>query len=573
MSTSTQSELFAEPEVLETGIFEGRVQLPNSFFAQTVNEYQDWHQAWFREALQNALDAGSTQIDFHIRNHPDKPETVVVTCTDNGTGMSRETLTDVFLSMGGSQKADGSIGGFGYAKSLLAFAHKQYTIRTRDLFLKGEGGNYKLSTSAPLQGVVLEVEMDHSKAQAWHLEQALEQIVCMSTFRPGVRVTLNGMALSANKQNYNYGLDTVLGKLSFKDNSGGYSSSSLWVRMNGLAMFRERVYGNSGTTGFEGIIDLTGTSKEMFTSNRDKLLGEKSSALNKIIQELVNDRTKLKLNGGIDKTLNRNNIDWKQLSEQIQEDLKEGAAVRGKTVEEFADELASMSDEVMDEGSKHPFAALARTMVKERHSIQSKLGGIPSELYPENFKVKHCTEERDEDQTKMAGHIATKMSLKRYAKLAAGWDFLIRTMLSHESYRNFAGVEKGADGQFYYSGKLIQTGFVFGTVEGLHVEDKDQESGKERRSILINPDVAEKPEYMLGDIVDLAHHELAHLRYDYHGEDFVKQSEGLRRICRREMGHEKAMIAAFEEGIAGWRAKHAAPKAKKEIDRESGYGM
>src|SRR5690606_12061178 len=76
------------------------------------------------------------------------------------------------------------------------------------------------------------------------------------------------------------------------------------------------------------------------------------------------------------------------------------------------------------------------------------------------------------------------------------------------------------------------------------------------------------PEYVLkedlevGDIIDIAHHELTHLVHDYHCEDFTMREMELRRIARREIG-ERVLVNAFKDAIASWRDLHGGKSAKK----------
>jgi 3-isopropylmalate dehydratase small subunit len=73
------------------------VTLPQSFFAKAKREYQDWRQAFFREVLQNSIDAGATDICFNIRQHSDT--SAVITVTDNGCGMDRVVCVETLQKM------------------------------------------------------------------------------------------------------------------------------------------------------------------------------------------------------------------------------------------------------------------------------------------------------------------------------------------------------------------------------------------------------------------------------------------------------------------------------------------
>src|SRR5690606_7036348 len=91
----------------------------------------------------------------------------------------------------------------------------------------------------------------------------------------GVRITINGESLHFDDKKMPYNKSTSLGALGFKDNSSTYGGSTLWVRMNGLAMFPYNLHA-SGSSGFDGYLDLDGRSVDVMTSNRDSLSNEKS---------------------------------------------------------------------------------------------------------------------------------------------------------------------------------------------------------------------------------------------------------------------------------------------------------
>src|SRR3990172_1902824 len=92
-----------------------------------------------RELLQNSHDAQSTKIDLDVSYQEDNEDfnksTVTLTCTDNGTGMSEDTLLNTFLSIGASKKIGITTGGFGIAKVSI-FASLSWQVVT------WQGGEY-----------------------------------------------------------------------------------------------------------------------------------------------------------------------------------------------------------------------------------------------------------------------------------------------------------------------------------------------------------------------------------------------------------------------------------------------
>lgn len=131
--------------------------------------YDNWRKAWWREVLQNSVDAcravnrSSHEISI-VLIESEKPikiqeagkslevEAVQVLVRDTGIGMSLDSLTK-FLSPGGSTKKGvvGSAGGLGRAKDLIYFSCPIWSIETK----KDEDHAYKASGkySADLSGV------------------------------------------------------------------------------------------------------------------------------------------------------------------------------------------------------------------------------------------------------------------------------------------------------------------------------------------------------------------------------------------------------------------------------------
>ena len=91
-----------------------------------------------RELLQNSRDATmkgiktSGKIDITVNRNADGNTDVV--CDDTGIGMDESTLVNTFLQIGGTKKAEGSVGGFGVAKVSL-FATGLWSVHTRNNFV------------------------------------------------------------------------------------------------------------------------------------------------------------------------------------------------------------------------------------------------------------------------------------------------------------------------------------------------------------------------------------------------------------------------------------------------------
>ena len=189
-------------------------------------------QAVFREAIQNSVDAGANliTIDYHQMDN----KNINLTFSDNGSGMSLDVLLNVLLTMGGSKKDNGNaIGGFGYAKSILFFAHNEYTIKTKDIILKGKGGNYSYTENNPnVKGTEFNIiiENDYYHTQIERVDEYLKEIIEFSSFNK-VKFIINGRKNLNKSKKFDFELNSDIGEIKFSDN--GYSNNSdLWIRVN-----------------------------------------------------------------------------------------------------------------------------------------------------------------------------------------------------------------------------------------------------------------------------------------------------------------------------------------------------
>ncbi len=135
-----------------------QISVPKAFFVGERDKfYSNWIEAFPREFVQNSVDAGARNIAIRIEGAPAKGsfgkepgrDTVTrVTFEDDGTGMSRQVLEDVFFALGESTKRgdEGQTGGFGRARIMQAFSQVRYAIRTRDCVVEGDGCDFDVVT-------------------------------------------------------------------------------------------------------------------------------------------------------------------------------------------------------------------------------------------------------------------------------------------------------------------------------------------------------------------------------------------------------------------------------------------
>ena len=120
-----------------------QVSVGPEFFRSELRVYADWLLAFARELLQNSIDAKPTSI--HIETSTDEHGHVRVRFVDDGVGMSRKVLEEVFFRLGETtKKGEDTIGGYGRARMVTCFAQRSYQIRTRNLRVDGCGGDYHI---------------------------------------------------------------------------------------------------------------------------------------------------------------------------------------------------------------------------------------------------------------------------------------------------------------------------------------------------------------------------------------------------------------------------------------------
>lgn len=127
------------------------VTVPFEFFEKERNTfYSNWREALFRELFQNSLDANSSEIRIKFE---EKEGSLYLWFMDNGCGMTREVLDNVYFALGRTTKGGDSIGGFGRARILTNFSMRSYRILTNEWEVNGSGAEYEItSATSPVKG-------------------------------------------------------------------------------------------------------------------------------------------------------------------------------------------------------------------------------------------------------------------------------------------------------------------------------------------------------------------------------------------------------------------------------------
>lgn len=485
-----------------------QVKFPKEFFAKAKLEYSDWRWAFFREFIQNSIDAGADNIHIDIDRAPSGEARVRV--RDNGCGMTRDVLENVLLVGGGSLKPNGAVGGFGYAKSLLYFAHDSYTIITNDLIVRGSGGDYTIEEGVRniFRGCDMMVYLGN--IDTTELSLLHDALVSYTGFmRTSCRVTLNGKILTTDFTDYTFKVTTDLGILLFRDVKA--RQSLLVVSVRGLPMFVHTVY-TSGDDAFVGVLELHGKTFDLLTTNRDALKGFNNSRLTSIVQKMIEQRFSYKIGKTLDMTLN-----WSEPSSGSDEDKST---------------VASDSNLL---------------------GVVDQLRFMRNDLFPHNFnlKVQSLVGQKTEDSAENVISVNTVLSTvkKRWVqRLAFTWKFIVYEILRCQFLAKFGVLEVESDKvEFYLNGKRISAGFIFADkIEGMN------SNGEHEILILCNPLLLSQ-NFKIPDLCDLAIHECAHLLCSGHNDFFIDADMQIRRSLRQYMD-ECALEEEVKMSVREWKA-------------------
>jgi len=165
------------------------VTISERYFEEAHKEYRtDWRIVWWREAIQNAVDAKARNIRLEAR---EQDGFMVVSCDDDGIGMDLETIENKFLALGATTKGTSEdIGGFGVAKKILCFKWPKWELYSRNNFLLGQNGNAEQVEQEYRKGTLLRVWMPLEAdefVRAGHAETFLSRCHLR-----GVNITING---------------------------------------------------------------------------------------------------------------------------------------------------------------------------------------------------------------------------------------------------------------------------------------------------------------------------------------------------------------------------------------------
>lgn len=251
------------------------------FFITALKDYSDWQIKWWREAIQNAVDAGGLHIACDAVKQSDG--TMLVSCDDDGRGMDEDTIITKFLVLGGSTKKgeSGAAGGFGKAKELLLLPWISWRIHSRDTIVEGAGIDYKVSRGPMRKGTRLDVVMPPDKST----DDAIALGFLQKCNLPAINFTVNGKRAKADLAGASL-VSQVPDKVDIFFTPSAEKQSYIYVRTRGLFMFTSYV---GEVPGFI-LAELIAPSIEILTANRDGFRDYSTqNAVNKLAERIAKD--------------------------------------------------------------------------------------------------------------------------------------------------------------------------------------------------------------------------------------------------------------------------------------------
>ena len=265
-----------------------RIVLPADHFNKRIHhQYNDVGEALVREILQNSNDAGAKNVWWTTHDHAFRAE-------DDGCGMDLDKFRRVFLTLGGTEKANycpacdaftqndscpscgGAVrkpsGGFGAAKELVLFAWNEWRAEGQGFQVSGSGASNPISDSGGIpKGFAVQASDKEFEARTFEgdigLITALSRLRC-KVHHNGWEVS-QGRSLRSNQivREWDWGTLYVYkgGNLKSRESEG-----MLYVRTRGLYSFCSGVYG----TPLVFYLDITSPSSEILTENREALRRE-----------------------------------------------------------------------------------------------------------------------------------------------------------------------------------------------------------------------------------------------------------------------------------------------------------
>ncbi len=489
------------------------VKIPKTHFINSAKrDYADIDTAIVREAVQNSIDAGATVIEI---------ETGPTWCkiTDNGCGMTAEVLIDALLTMSGTHKSySGAIGGFGQAKSILAFMHERYEIHTLDNYVNGSVLEYDLTKTDFFQGTAITMHFHESygfnesyfvnKAKAW-----------LKNCDTSATIIINGEEVERLVVS-NVVKDLGWGKLYCEESNE--TKTHMIIRIKGVCMFHSYV----GEVKKNIVLEITQPSTEILTSNRDGFQWNYQEIVQKLIEEITIDKKSF---GRLHNTITRISGNSRTFINKVLRVLIQKPEITmttsGASVKAVLEEL----EKEVETGVTTPDVAITRLRemskdIADGWVINQKLDNYINDV---DFYIQI----NDAGYEKIPADISPSLKMKKkYRKLACLW----KAALKHVFESN------GLDASYCIGWVIDKNTFA----------KYIRHDGVEK--FLLNPymiysqiDKKDKKQ-MVTHILMTAAHEVAHRWRPYHDEAFVGTYENILLKSLSSLSSYRTLLVAAE---------------------------
>lgn len=479
------------------------ITIGREFFITALKDYNDWPIKWWREAIQNSVDAGATEIKLTSSKNAD--ETYTVACEDNGRGMDEDTIINKFLVLGATTKTlqSGAAGGFGKAKELLLLPWISWKIHSRSTVVFGSGIDYEASQIEERVGTKLEVVMPADK----HTDEAYALAFVQKCYLPGIQFLVNDQPARADLSG-----DRVIEEIPDKAAIyfvpiKGETQSYIYVRARGLYMFSTYMGEVPGYL----LAEILAPSIEILTANRDSFRQwDVEHAIRKLGERIAKDNmSALRAGRGLIRKKYQGMGKFETRSRTAETLGRIGPYVRGgvskSDIEAVTHALDAYSRDEERKISTVASPAIARAMLDQKFLGPDHLEAAIKQLVwePDFYLVNEI------DGYKVPERFFPETMTPTILKLAKVWAELCRYVL----------VQLGSTEEF-------GVGFIFSEQTAAAAIDEDRESW-----LMLNPfkDLDRKKETWRTTDADLkwlyaaAIHEATHVadRAQYHDEAFA----------------------------------------------------
>jgi hypothetical protein len=475
--------------------YNNTIAIPASYFKKhTDHEYQDWYTALIREFVQNGRDCGSSRIDVTIKDG-------IFEVSNNGESMSLETMTNILLSLGGSKKDDGSVGGFGQAKNLLYFRWDNWEITSGSYSIAGSGPTYgdPQENEQVLQGTKSTLLIERNQDE-YYLESRsrdyLERCFLGSchTYLNDERITGQIHRGRVIKDLYLDGEENQHDKSPFARIFYNKNREDTRVRVfvGGLYMF-----GTGYTDDLKGSIsiELLKPSTKLLTANRDGLKYQYKCALDSFIRELTKDQKKMTRKKSEETWLFQGDGTVKVGYDDQDPEMKSDGESNDSlfdVVKGFMQDMETFNKAIEE---SHTLAKTSRKAFDSASISQEQTLG-PKLIEHDYFIIKEA------ECSLTRSRIKSILQSQRAKVLFVQWTNILKVVLDAIDFQ-------GSFTPGLIFGDELEAGFK--TLQG-------------RTVFLLNPQAIKKAQSarcQLDQMMQLAVHEICHINNKWHDEDFV----------------------------------------------------